>query len=137
MSRRGFTLSKRLVVPVLVGIGLLNGCSVEKDFAVPADRQGIQEFAAIYRGFTHRNKRSPKMLKELQVKGQGYPNAMEMLNSGDLVVKWGLSVPTDGEGGAVVLAYEKNVSKEGGNVLMQDGKTIKKMTADEFNSASK
>jgi len=30
----------------------------------------------------------------------------------------------------------KTVPQQGGYVLLQDGKTIKKMTADEFNAAS-
>ncbi len=42
-----------------------------------------------------------------------------------------------GEPADAVLAYRKTVPEQGGQVLMQDGWTIKSMTADEFKAAPK
>ena len=58
-------------------------------------------------------------------------------DSGDLIVQWGAPLSPEGEAAEAILAYVKTVPEQGGNVLMQDGKTIKKMTADEFKTAPK
>ena len=63
--------------------------------------------------------------------------AAEMLKSGDLVVQWGAPLSAEGASSDTVLAYVKTVPEQGGYVLMQDGKSIKKMTADEFKNAPK
>ena len=142
MSPRGPELSGRLgltrFLPVMLALALAlaAGCQRSLEFSVPADRQGLQEFAALYRGFYHANNRGPATLKELAVKGQGHPNAVAMLKSEELVVNWGLPLLPQGKAGTHVLAYEHNTPKVGGNVLLQDGWTIRKMTADEFNAAN-
>ena len=71
------------------------------------------------------------------MKGQGYPGAVEMLRSGQLVVQWGAPLTPEGESTDAVLAYVKAVPEQGGQVLLQDGRTIKTMTADEFKAAPK
>ena len=76
-------------------------------------------------------------MKELKIQGQRDPIAVTMINSGDLVVQWGTPLSAAGEASETVLAYVKTVPEKGGYVLMQDGKTIKEMTADEFGKASK
>ena len=62
--------------------------------------------------------------------GQQYPIAVEMIKSGDLVVQWGAPPSPEGEAADAILAYVKTVPEQGGNVLMQDCTTIKKLTAD-------
>jgi hypothetical protein len=126
--------TRRTAICCMLGL-LLAGCGAPKEIAVAPDQQGVIEFAAMYRGFAQKNKRGPKNLKEMQLKGQGYPNAVEMVKTGELVVRWGAPLLPEGEAGDVVLAYVKAVPEQGGSVLMQDGRTIKKMTADEFKSA--
>jgi len=133
----GTSLTRRAVLWSPLGL-LLAGCGGPPETKpIESDEVGLREFAAIYRDFTRKNRRSPKSLKEVQVKGQGYPNAMQMMKSGELVVLWGSPLAADGQGADVVLAYLKTAPEQGGNVLMLDGKTIKKVTAEEFKAAPK
>jgi hypothetical protein len=60
-----------------------------------------------------------------------------MIKSGDLINQWGAPLSADVGPADAVLAYVKTVPEQGGNVLMQDGKTLNKMTADEFKAAPK
>ncbi len=49
---------------------------------------------------------------------------------------WGVGLSDSAEAASTVLAYQKDVPEQGGEVLMQNG-TAKKMTADEFKAAAK
>ena len=60
-----------------------------------------------------------------------------MIKSGDLIVHWGAPLSPEDVTADAVLAYVKPVPEQGGNVLMQDCKTIKTMTAAEFKTAPK
>jgi hypothetical protein len=117
---------------------ILTGCGGQPEIkAVSSDERGLTELARLYRNFTAKKKRGPKTLKELDVKGQQYPIAVQMINSGNLVVHWGAPLSAQGETADAVLAYVKTVPEQGGYVLMQDGSTIKKMTAGEFETTPK
>jgi hypothetical protein len=134
-SRTKFT--RRALVGALLSL-MLSGCGGRQDFKeMPTDERGLKQFAELYRNYTTKNKRGPKSLKELAVKGQGHPIAQEMLNSGELIVQWGAPLVAENENADAVLAYVKTVPEQGGKVLMQDGWTIKNMTADEFKAAPK
>jgi hypothetical protein len=116
----------------------LTGCGRKTEVVpVPSDEQGLKELAKIYRDFVIKRKPPPKSLKELGVKGQQNPNAVAMINSGDLVVHWGASPSPEGTTADAILAYLKTVPEQGGNVLMQDAMTIKMMTAEEFKATPK
>jgi hypothetical protein len=130
-------LTRRDALLGVLGL-MLAGCGKEPDNKpMPPDEQALKELAAIYRDFARKNKRGPKALKELAQKGQSSPNAMEMMKSGAIVVQWGAPLTPEGQNADAVLAYLKTVPEQGGNVLMQDGKTIKTMSADEFKAAPK
>jgi hypothetical protein len=131
-------LTRRAVLLGPLGL-VLAGCGGSElpTTPQPADERGLKQFAELYRNYTKKNQRGPRSLKELNVKGQGYPVAVEWLKSGDLVVQWGAPLSPEGEAAPAVLAYLKTVPEQGGLVLLQDGWTIKPMTADEFNAASK
>jgi hypothetical protein len=117
---------------------VLVGCRHEPDNKpIPPDEQALKELAAVYRDFFKKNKRGPKTFKELQRKGQGYPNAMQMVQSGELIVQWGAGLSPENETTDAVLAYFKSAPAQGGQVLLQDGNTIKNMSAEEFKAASK
>ncbi len=117
---------------------ILCGCGAPPEIpAVPSDEGGLKQFGELYRNYTARNKRPPTSLKELAVKGQGYPIAVEQLKSGELVVEWGAPLAPEGDSTTGVLAYAKSVPERGGPVLLRDGWTIKRMTADEFKAAPK
>jgi len=136
MSSRKWSTRRALLCSSL-GL-ILAGCGGRPEIkAIPSDERGLHELARLYRDFTTKKKRGPKTLKELNVQGQQYPIAVEMIKSGDLIVQWGAPPSAEGETADAVLAYVKTVPAQGGYVLMQDGKTIKKMTADEFNAAPK
>src|SRR5262249_57477881 len=62
-----------------------------------------------------------------------YPRASAAVKSGDVVVLWGTPLKGEGESGKgeVVVAYEKGVPTDGGDVLLSAG-TVKKMTGAEF-----
>jgi hypothetical protein len=135
--RSRMRLTRRDVLRSALGL-LLAGCGAEPDNKpMPFDEQGLKELAAVYRDFSGKNQRGPKSIKELKRKGQGYPNAIDMVNSGELVVQWGAPLLPAGETADAVLAYFKNAPEQGGRVLMQDGDTIKTMTAREFKAAPK
>ena len=130
-------LTRRDVVCGSLGL-LLSGCGRPPELTPLApEEDGLKELAAAYRDYCKKNKRGPGTLKELQPKGQKFPNAMKMLKAGDIVVQWGSSLAPQGEGADTVLAYLKTVPEQGGSVLMQDGDTIKTMSADEFKAAPK
>ena len=141
-------LSRRIVLWGPLAL-MFAGCHREPDNTpIPADQQGLRELAAAYRDFFRMNKRGPKDLKELQAQGQSkgkkakgpgqaYPNAVQMVSSGALVVQWGAPLLPEGANPDAVLAYLKTVPEQGGSVLMQDGNTITTMTADEFKAAPK
>jgi hypothetical protein len=119
---------------------MLAGCpGGPESTPIAPNEQGLRELAALYRDFSRKRKRGPKDLKELQGQGQrqGSPNAFEMLKAGELIVQWGAPLTPKGEGPDAVLAYLKTVPEQGGSVLMQDGMTVKTMTADEFNATPK
>ncbi|MGA2701408.1 MAG: hypothetical protein ABSH35_09945 [Isosphaeraceae bacterium] len=115
---------------------LVAGCVGQPNWQpISSDERGLKELAQVYRTFTLKNKRGPKTLKELKIQGQQNPIAVTMINAGDLVVHWGVPLSADGEATEAVLAYVKTVPDQGGYVLMQDGKTIRKLTAGEFKKA--
>src|SRR5262249_39916979 len=65
---------------------------------------------------------------------KAFPIAVGKVKAGEVVV---LSAPIDASATSEVLAYESQAGESGGHVLMREGATIKKMTADEFKAATK
>jgi hypothetical protein len=102
-----------------------------------ADEPGLSELASLFRAFTKMNKRPPKNFNEIASLEQGYPTAIRKLRSGELVVQWGAPLSSQDNASTTVLAYNKEVPEQGGNVLMQDGTTVQKMSAEEFKAAPK
>jgi hypothetical protein len=131
------SLTRRALLSTLLAV-ISAGCGSQVDIrAIPSEERGLKELGSIYSNFTTKKKRGPKTLTELNVKGQQFPIAVEMIKSGDLVVQWGAPLSRTGQAADTVLAYVKTAPQQGGYVLMQDGTTVKKMTADEFNAAPK
>src|SRR4051812_10642811 len=133
LRNRSDGISWLLSLICLIDSGCAGHTNVE---AIPSDVRGLKELSQVYREFDQKHKRAPKSLKEMKIQGQRDPIAVTMINSGDLVVRWGAPLSTGVEASETVLAYVKTVPEKGGYVLMQDGKTIKEMTADEFGKAS-
>jgi hypothetical protein len=82
--------------------------------------------------------RTPAKLADLGHHQRRFPRGYEAVKSGNVVVLWGAPLKGEGEVGKdeAVVAYEKNISTEGGYVLLSAG-TIQKMTAAEFQAAPK
>lgn len=127
-------------VPFLVAgvIGLTTGCGSGGSNEKPNDELfhnfSLEEVGAIYSGYSAEAKKAPKKLADV-AKYEGYSTGFNVLRNGDVIVFWGASV-SDADSDKV-LAYEKAAPDSGGFVLMADGKTIKKLTVDEFKSAPK
>lgn len=68
-----------------------------------------------------------------------YENAFQRayyeVRDNNIVVFW--NIPISESASNAILAYEKQTPDSGGYVLMQDGSTIKKLTAEEFKAAPK
>jgi hypothetical protein len=112
--RSRISLTRRAML--LGSLGLIPaGCGGQAEIQpMPADEQGLKQFAELYRSDTKNNKHGPKSLKELNVRGQGYPGAVEMLKSGQPVVHWGAPLTPEGAATDAVLAYVKTVPEQGG-----------------------
>jgi len=72
---------------------------------------------------------------ELSKYAKGFPMGTSKVKTGEIVFLFG--APVQAGASDKILAYEKQTPESGGVVLMQDGTTIKKMTAEEFKAAPK
>ena len=81
------------------------------------------------------SKKPPTGATDLTRYQKGWPSGFIQVKDGSVVVQWGTPIKVDASD--TVLAYEKQAPETGGFVLMQDGQTIKKMTAEEFRAAPK
>ena len=88
----------------------------------------------MYRHYVKSNEKPPHQLSDLaNNRYEGIsPIAVAALKKGEIVVVWDVGATDSG----TVLAYEKEVPTQGGEVLMADG-TVRRMTADEFKAAKK
>lgn len=134
--RSTWTSTRRLALPAALA-AIVAGCggTATEIKPLPPEEQGLKQFADLYRGHVKKARCPPRSLKEMAIKGQGHPDALAMLKSGQLVVHWGAPLTPEGGSGDAVLAYVKTVPEQGGPVLLQDGRTIRTMTADEFKAA--
>ncbi len=131
-ARRSLTL---MFLVVLIPALVLEGCSSQQEFNVTeTDVIALRELGSIYANAARKSKRAPRSVKELGITRRLRPDTAAMIESGELIVQWGAPVLPEGEASAV-LAFIKQVPEEGGYVLLQDGTTVKRMTADEFKTA--
>lgn len=79
--------------------------------------------------------KGPAKVADLARYEVGFPSGFGSVKDGSVVVVWGVATQT----GVTdkIIAYEKEAADSGGSVLMQDGVTMKNMTADEFKAAPK
>ena len=130
---------KRIILAVLAS-ALASGCG-SGGFSTPADPkdlayQGIMnEVADLLLNRKMEGPRPPSDVKDLEKYRVGWPNGFKQIQQGDIVVAWGAPL-VEGASDSI-LAHQKQCPDSGGFVLMQDGTTIKKLTADEFKSAKK
>ncbi len=99
----------------------------------------LREVGELYRVYQINSKKPPKSLKDLAPYANATLTAYETLRKGDVVVRYGATLPDTEEepkstGATEVLAYLKDVPSQGGPVMMLDRST-KSMTPEEFKSA--
>jgi hypothetical protein len=122
-------------------LGLCAGCGNTGgggSFEVAPDngeRYPLVETGEILRNRMLDTKSPPRSLADIARYENAGPTAFNKIQKGEIVVVWGAN-PQDGVADKV-LAYEKQTPQNGGFVLMQDGTTVKKMTAAEFQAAPK
>ncbi|MFO0937011.1 MAG: hypothetical protein U0798_10910 [Gemmataceae bacterium] len=126
-----------LWITALVSLASFTGCSGNTGGVGPP----MVEEEAVLKEFNeliHCGTGKVTKLTDLSRYEQQFPRAYQAVKSGTVVVNWNIPPMGEGDmakGGGVPLAYEKVVPTSGGWVLLTDGK-VKKMTADEYKSAS-
>jgi hypothetical protein len=130
-----------LVVACLLACGAIRQ-GIKKGVEAAKSVNSLKQIGLLYHTYHNQKGKGPAGVDELkQVATTADERAAvdEAGPGGTLVVIWGASIisPKDGPGSSnIVLGYEKNVPTSGGAVLMLDG-TVKSMTAQEFNAATK
>ena len=121
--------------------GLAAGCGSGGGNLAPAEAKAevnqfaLNELAEMIRFVGEEKHKAPEQLADFSKYQIGMSTGYEKVKNGEYVVVWG--APIDPAAADKVIAYEKETPESGGYVLMQDGKTVKKMTADEFKAAPK
>ena len=118
----------------LVTAVLLVGCGKSDNDTTDPETAELGQIYEVYTSYEKVNQKPPSKLSDILKKETeiAFPDAVRTLKEGKYVVVFGV----EDKDSSTVLAYEKNAPKEGGSVLMADGK-VKKMSADEFNAAYK
>jgi len=134
-ARAGLLLILGAVAGASFGCGSQGGVSTNADSQDIFHQNMLSEVGEILVIRKSDTNAPPKSLADLTRYQSGWPAGYTALKEGGVVVAWGESVQ---EGASdKILAYQKEAAESGGYVLMQDGRTVKKMTADEFKSAKK
>ena len=70
------------------------GCGIPEVHPISTEERCSRELGQAYLNFATKKKRGPQSLKELNIKGQQYPMAVEMIKEGNLIVHWAKSCLT-------------------------------------------
>jgi hypothetical protein len=113
------------------------GCSSAPQEGSPEiySSAALSDVGGMYASYILDAKKPPAKKADFNRYENGYPTGLKELRSDNIIVFWGANLSDDASD--KVLAYEKATPVSGGIVLMQDGKTIKKMSAEEFKSVPK
>jgi hypothetical protein len=131
LARPGSTLTLGALLAMAVG------CNTGPKDGSPEifSNAAMSEVGSMYESFLLDFKKPPTKPADFTRYEDGFPTGSGQLKANNILVFWGATLADDGSG--KVLAYEKATPDSGGFVLMQDGKTVKKMTAAEFQDAPK
>lgn len=130
-----------VVLAMLLGIS--GGCGSGEGAAAVSEETvqdrfltgALQETGELFRFRETDTGKPPTKAGDFLKYEKGLPTGYKLINEGQIVPVWGAKIQ---EGASDrVLAYEKKTPESGGLVLMQDGTTVKSMTADEFKAAPK
>jgi hypothetical protein len=138
MSRFVRVLLALAFLPVLA---LPSGCGSGSQGLSPAEAQEdsrrgmMREIGEMLTLYKASNNKAPASVADVAKYEVGFQIGYLRLKDGTAVVLWGAPLQ---EGAAdTIIAYEKVAPETGGYVLMQDGTTVKKLTAEEFKAAPK
>lgn len=103
--------------------------------------EALRQVGESYRSYTATKNKPPQKVADLMILRQAEQAGAAAIKNGSVVVLWDAKMNDLSEDGSKdpadeILAYEKDVPAQGGQVLMLN-RTIKKMTADEFKAAKK
>ena len=125
----------------LMILGTLSGCGTSEQSPTEMkevyDASVMSDVAEMYRTYIFEYKKPPANAKALDKYRALNGNGLQHIVKDEIIVLWGTPLADTPEATGAVLAYEKKAPEEGGVVLMQDGNTIRKLTADEFKAAPK
>jgi hypothetical protein len=127
--------ARRVIVGVVFLFGA--GCSSSNNTSGTPDEifgSGLEEVGGLLRDFSTDTGRAPTRLGDVAKNEPLYPRGYQAIKSRSVTVIWGVKMPPEGQGGEEIIAYETQTGTKGGYVLSTNGK-VKKMSADEFNSA--
>jgi len=133
MKTRRLLLLASLVV--WTGCGQSGGVSSSADPEEIFRQSRMSELGEILSINKAETKAPPKAVADLTRYQGGWPAGYAAVKDGSVVVIWGVGVQ-DGVSDKII-AHDKEAADSGGYVLMQDGKTVKKLSADQFKAASK
>jgi hypothetical protein len=139
--RRIPRLSYALLCLSILGIGCGSSNAPRQLSPETKGQEILGEVGEVYRIYSFDKKKPPKSLADLASLQAAQPVGYNAVKDGRVILLYG-SVMTDLEEGPPkgnsdeVLAYEKEVPDQGGQVLMLD-RSVKKMAADEFKAAKK
>lgn len=124
----------------LMVVGLLAGCQGAKssNSGDPQDafrRGAFSEVGELLTIYSQENSKPPTKVEDLKKYQVGWPGGYNEIRSGEIIIVW--SALVNASATDKVLAYQKATPESGGLVLMQDGATVRSMTADEFKAAPK
>jgi hypothetical protein len=129
-------LALGLALSLCPGCGSSGGSPVTGgDKVEQAKSIALSEVGDLLRVRTEEGSKPPEKTTDLAKYERAFAVAYPKLKSGEIVLF--LDTPLDEGASDKVLAYEKQTPESGGLVLMQDGKTVRKMTPDEFKAAPK
>jgi hypothetical protein len=128
-------LARACMTAVLIAI-IPVGCGPSTGGPESIEQLKIAQVGQIFRIHRKSQKPPPQSIKDVEALNAALPAAISSVRSGDVVIYWGAGLSDDPEAASTVLAYQKQVPENGGEVLMQDG-NARKMTAAEFATAKK
>jgi hypothetical protein len=113
---------------------LISGCTQAKKESTGVDQPlniALPEVHELYFAYDKAESKPPAKLADLDKLKQTWPRGYKAIQSGDVVVIWGVDLGADKP-----IAYEKNTPEKGGLVLFGSGAT-KRLTPEAFNAVKK
>ncbi len=133
MSRSGWIVGLAAAALAWLGAGCGGGSSAPSA-PEPPRQAALREVGEMYRVHANMGKGPPAREKDLATYAPAFSSGSMALVNREVNVFWGATLAPGSES---VLAHEKDVPRAGGLVLLGDGETVKRMTAEEFRAAPK